>query len=407
MGRILRLILAGLVALTVIGGLIWALLPQPVAVDLVSARIAPMEVTVTAEGITRIRDPWQVTAPVTGNTTRSPVDVGDAVVQGETVIAVIQPAEPAFLDARARRLAEAAVVEAEAAVRLAEAQLSRAEVELAHFEAEYDRNKRLADRGTVSITMLENSAQAAASARAVREAALAELELTRATLDRARAQLMGPETPDPARAPADCCIRITAPVSGTVLEVADLNARLVQAGSPLLSIGDLDDLEIEVDLLSADTIGITPGTRAHVERWGGEGVIEAVVRRVDPSAFTRVSALGIEEQRVRLMLDILTPPKGRVGLGDRYRVYVRLIVWSEPAVLQVPRSALFRQDGAWSVFVAQEGRAVVQSVETGRMTADWVQVLSGLSEGQAVVAYPGARVAEGVRLTARVTGTDD
>lgn len=406
MGRYVRMILAALAVLSVIGGLVWALLPQAVAVDLVTARIAPMEMTVTAEGITRIRDPWQVTTPVTGNTTRSPVEVGDAVVQGETVVAVIQPAEPAFLDARARRLAEAAVTEAEAAVRLAEAQLSRADVELAHFEAEYDRNRRLAERGTVSITMLENSAQAAASARAVREAALAELELTRATLDRARAQLMGPETPDPARAPADCCIRIAAPVSGTVLDVADLNARLVQAGNPLLSIGNLDDLEIEVDLLSADVIGITPGTRAHVERWGGEGVIEAVVRRIEPSAFTRVSALGIEEQRVRLALDILTPPEGRVGLGDRYRVYVRLVVWSGSAVLQVPRSALFRQDGAWAVFVAQDGRAVLQTVETGRMNADWVQVLSGVSEGQMVVAYPGARVVEGVRVTARRTGID-
>lgn len=407
MGRYVRMILAGMVGLALIAALVWALLPQPVAVDLVAARVAPMEVTVTAEGITRVRDPWQVTAPVTGNTTRSPVEVGDRVVDGETVIAVIQPAEPAFLDARARRLAEAAVTEAEAAVRLAEAQLSRAEVELEHFEADFDRNRTLAARGTVSVTMLENSAQAAASARAAREAAQAELELTRATLERARAQLMGPEAQDPDRAPADCCIRITAPLSGTVLEVADLNARLVQAGSPLVSIGNLDDLEIEVDLLSADTIGIAPGTRAHVERWGGEGVIEAEVRRIDPSAFTRVSALGIEEQRVRLALDILTPPEARIGLGDRYRVYVRLVVWSDPAVLQVPRSALFRQDGQWAVFVAQDGRAELQTVETGRMTADWVQVLSGITEGQSVVAYPGARVAEGVRLTARTSGGDN
>ena len=228
--------------------------------------------------------------------------------------------------------------------------------------------------------------------QAAREAAQAELELTRATLDRARAQLMGPAPQDPSRAPADCCIRITAPVSGTVLEVSDLNARLVQAGS---------------HLLSADTIGIGPGTRAYVERWGGAGVIEAEVRRIEPSAFTRISALGIEEQRVRLALDILTPPEGRIGLGDRYRVYVRLVVWSDAAVLQVPRAALFRQDGKWAVFVAQDGRAAVQTVETGRMTADWVQVVAGVTEGQAVVAYPGARIAEGVKLTTRTTGGDD
>ena len=406
MTRYIRLILGAAAGLAVLAGLIWALLPQPVSVDLVAARVAPMEVTVTAEGMTRIRDPWQVTAPVSGNTTRSPVDVGDRVIAHETVIAVIQPAEPAFLDARARRLAEAAVTEAEAAVKLAEAQLDRAEVELAHFETEYERNRTLAARGTVSVTMLENSAQAAASARAARQAAQAELELTRATLDRARAQLMGPETPGTSGAVSDCCIRLTAPVSGTVLEVADLNARLVQAGEPLLSIGDLTDLEIEVDLLSADTIGIEAGTRAHVERWGGEGVIEARVRRIDPSAFTRVSALGIEEQRVRLLLDILSPPEMRAGLGDRYRVYVRIVVWSGQDVLQVPRSALFRQDGQWAVFVAENDRAAVRVVETGRMTADWVQILSGVNEGQDVVAYPGSRVSAGVKLTARSTGTD-
>lgn len=406
MTRYIRLILGAIAALAVIGGLFWALLPQPVPVDLVKARIAPMEVTVTAEGMTRIREPWQVTAPVTGNTTRSPVETGDHVTAGETIVAVIQPAEPAFLDARARRLAEAAVTEAEAAVKLAEAQLERADVELIHFEAELERNKTLAQRGTVSVTMLENSAQAAASARAARQAAQAELELTRATLDRARAQLMGPEAPEAGGAISECCIRLTAPVSGTVLDVADQNARLVQAGAPLLSIGDLDDLEIEVDLLSADTIGITPGTRAHVERWGGEGVIEAEVRRIDPSAFTRISALGIEEQRVRLLLDITSPPENRAGLGDRYRVYVRIVVWSAQDVLQVPRAALFRQDGQWALFVAQDDRAAIRIVETGRMTADWVQIISGIADGESVVAYPGSRVDAGVRLTARTVGAD-
>lgn len=406
MTRYIRLIFGAIAALAVIGGLFWALLPQPVPVDLVKARIAPMEVTVTAEGMTRIREPWQVTAPVTGNTTRSPVETGDHVTAGETIVAVIQPAEPAFLDARARRLAEAAVTEAEAAVKLAEAQLERADVELIHFEAELERNKTLAQRGTVSVTMLENSAQAAASARAARQAALAELELTRATLDRARAQLMGPEAPEAGGAISECCIRLTAPVSGTVLDVADQNARLVQAGAPLLSIGDLDDLEIEVDLLSADTIGIAPGTRAHVERWGGEGVIEAEVRRIDPSAFTRISALGIEEQRVRLLLDITSPPENRAGLGDRYRVYVRIVVWSAQDVLQVPRAALFRQDGQWALFVAQDDRAAIRIVETGRMTADWVQIISGIADGESVVAYPGSRVDAGVRLTARTVGAD-
>ena len=233
-------------------------------------------------------------------------------------------------------------------------------------------------------------------------AARSEADLQRAALLRAQAQLLGPQTGTGAS--GDCCFDVKAPQSGTVLSVENHSARLVLAGLPLLTIGDLQDLEIEVDLLSADAVRIAPGALAEVDRWGGEGLLQARVRRVDPSAFTKVSALGIEEQRVRVRLDILTPPDRRIGLGDNFRVFVRIAEWAEADVLQVPVSALFRQDGNWAVFRQVDGRAVLTPVEVGRQTGTDAQILSGLAEGAAVVAFPGNKVENGVRLTARPDG---
>lgn len=395
--------IATIVAL-VLGGLVWALRPAPVLVDLVAARYGPMQVTVSAEGITRVRDTWRVTAPVTGEARRSPVHIGDAVTVGDTVVAVIEPAEPPFLDARARRLAEAAVAEAEAAVRLAEANLFRTETELSHFEAELDRTRALTERGARPTAMLEDAEQAALSARAARDVARSELDMRRATLARMQAQLEGPATPV-ADGPATCCVEITAPRTGVVLDLADESARMVTAGEILLTIGDPTDLEIRVDLLSNDAIGVAPGTHARIERWGGDAVLEAEVRQIEPSAFTRVSALGIEEQRVPVVLDILTPALERGGLGDRYRVYVTLVTWQGTNVLQVPQSALFRAAGQWALFVEVGGRAVRRPVEVGQMSGDWAEIVSGLAEGERVIAYPGSSIEEGTRLEPRETRT--
>lgn len=381
--------------------LVWAMWPRPVAVDLAAVTHAPMEVTVQAEGMTRVRDTYVVTAPTTGTTARSPVQVGDAVVGGETVVAVIQPAEPAFLDARARAQAEAAITEAQAAVRLAEVQLAQAEADLAYAAAQADRNRALAERGTIPLRVQEDSDQRAATAAAAVEAARFDLDLHRATLARMEAQLRGPAPEAPA--PGDCCLRLTAPQGGTVLEVTDMNARLVQAGTPLVTIGDLADLRIEVDLLSSDAVRVTPGMTARIDRWGGTGDLAAVVERVDPSGFTRVSALGIEEQRVRVTLALQTPPEERPGLGDRFRVNVRIAVWQADGVLQVPQSTLFRQGDGWAVLRETGGRAVLTPVEIGQANDTMAEVLSGLAAEDRVIAYPGNRVADGDRVAPRVT----
>ncbi|PQO22203.1 RND transporter [Rhodobacteraceae bacterium WD3A24] len=400
----LRIAVGALAALGAIAALIWALWPSPVPVDMAEARVAPMRVTVNADGVARIREPWLITAPVSGRAERSPVEAGDRVEADETVVAVIEPADPAFLDARALRQAEAAVAEARAALRLAEVNVDNAQADLEHAQAHHRRNVELAERGTIAQSTLEDSARAVVNATNALEAARREVELRQASLERAQAQLIGSGVrTEPVRA-ADCCHRITAPHDGTVLGVENVSARLVQAGEPLLTIGDLADIEIEAEILSTDAVRLVEGADALVERWGGDATLPARLRRIEPAAFTRVSALGIEEQRVRVHLDLLAPPEQRPRLGDGYRVFVRIVEWEGEEVLQIPISALFRSDGGWAVFAVAEGRAVHTPVEIGRRTRTHAQVTGGLEPGARVVAFPSEEIADGVRLIERAEG---
>lgn len=379
------------------GGLVWALWPQPMSVDLARVTRGPLQETISAEGITRVREPYAITAPITGTAERAPVDVGDAVVQGQTVLAVIRPADPALMDARTRAQAEAAVTEARAALELADTNLRRAISGLSNAQTDLDRARALSAAGTISQRALEQAQQAFTDATQALAAARAERELHQATLVRAQAQLLGP---DDLRANGGA-VTLVAPLTGTVLEVVDTSSRLVQAGAPLVSVGDLGDLEIEVDLLSSDAVRVAVGARALIDRWGGDATLDARVRRIEPAAFTRVSALGIEEQRVRLKLDFTTPPEARAGLGDRYRVFVRVVTWEGVDILQVPQAALFRSDGGWAVFRAIDGIARLTPVQVGRQAEGQAQVLGGLAEGEVVILYPASTLADGAAVAAR------
>lgn len=396
--------MAGGAALAAVAGFVWALMPEPAAVDLSVATRAPMEVTVAAEGMTRVRDTWSVSAPITGTVGRSPVQKGDPVTGGETVVAQIRPAAPDLLDSRSRLQAEAAVTEAQAAVRQSEVLLAKSEADLSYAEGQLARNRELSERGIISKTLLEDSEQRVSAASAAAEAARYDLELHRATLERMQAQLFDPEHALANGNGTDCCVPVTAPHSGTILDVTDMSARLVQAGAPLLEIGDLGDLQIEVDLLSSDAVQVPPDARAYIERWGGEPALAAHVTHIDPAGFTRVSALGIEDQRVRLRLDLDTPQAERPRLGDRFRVFVRVVLWSGADVLQVPQSALFRHEGGWAVFRSIAGRAVLTPVTIGRATPDAVQITDGLEAGDSVITYPGSRITDGARIAPRTTG---
>ncbi|MCB6176734.1 efflux RND transporter periplasmic adaptor subunit [Rhodobacter sp. Har01] len=397
----IKLVMSGMAGLALVAAAVWSLRPDPLLVDLVAVTRGPMEVTVEAEGVTRVRETWSVTAPIAGTVARSPVREGDAVVRDETEVALIRPADPPLLDARARAQAEAAVTEAQAAVRQAEVVLAQAQTDEALARAQLDRNVELARRGIIPQRALEDAEQKASAAAAALDSARAELDLHRATLARMQAQLSGPETAKTGIADGECCLRLRAPQSGTVLLVTDLNARPVQQGDLLVTIADLQDLQIEADLLSSDAVRVTPGAPVHVERWGGAGTLEARVERIDPTGFTKVSALGIEEQRVLVHMDFVTPPAARAGLGDGYRVFVRVAVWQADAILQVPQSALFRQGTDWAVFKAVAGRAVLAPVSIGQSQGGMAEVLSGLAEGDLVIAYPGNRISEGARIEAR------
>jgi multidrug efflux pump subunit AcrA (membrane-fusion protein) len=286
-----------------------------VPVDLVDVVRAPLSVTIDADGQTRIRNLYEVASPIAGTARRAPVAVGDSVVSGQTVVAMVEPVSPALLDARSRAQAEASVAEAEAALDVARSDLRRAEEEEAFARLQFDRTQTLMTRGVATVTQMETVAQGLAVAEAAVAAAQSRVAMSEGSLERAQATLARPE--GDAASAEDCCVILRAPSDGVVLSIATISEHPVQAGAPLLSVGDPTDLEIVADLLSSDAVRIGPGTRAIVERWGGPDPLEATLSHIEPAAETRVSALGIEEQRVDAIFAIETPAGGPPGPRPR------------------------------------------------------------------------------------------
>lgn len=372
---------------------------EPVPVDAEIARVAPMRVTVDVEGKTRIAEVYEVAAPIRGVVRRSPVRVGDAVIRGQTVVAIVEPAASDPLDPRSRVQAEASVREAEAGLHMARSTLRSAQEELTLAENEYRRAKELVARGVASLTRLENAEQTLGVRRAAQEAAISNLEMAKGALDRARATL---EEPDSNAEVADaCCLEIKAPADGRVLEIEMISERPVTAGARILSVGRPDDLEIVADVLSSDAVRLEVGDRAIVERWGGPVPLDARLSRIEPSAHTKVSALGIEEQRVDVVFDLVTPPEERTALGHGFSVYLRIVEWEDEDVLQVPLSALFRQGEDWAVFVLENETAIRRLVEVGQTNDRHAQILSGLSDSDKVIVHPNERIDDGTPVTLR------
>ena len=399
--KVKTLVIGGL-AVAGLGALVaWGFRPDPVPVDLAEITRGPMALTINADGKTRIRDMFEVAAPIAGNAQRSPVEVGDRVIAGKTVVAVVQPVAPTLLDARSRSQAVAAVSEAEAALQVAQSHVRQAEEDLSYAASQYDRVATLVQRGVASVTQLEDATQLRAIKEATLDAAQSSRSMAEGALARARAVLI---EPDPESAVNDsCCVELHAPTDGVVLSIASISERPVAAGAPLLTIGRPDDLEIVADLLSSDAVRVAPGSRAIVERWGGPQPLEAILRHIEPSARTKVSALGIEEQRVDVVFDLLSPPAERPGLGDGFAVFLRVVEWRADNEVQVPLSALFRDDGDWFVFRVQDGIATRVAVTPGRRNGSAAQVLDGLTAGDRVVTHPSDRVQDGVQIVDRET----
>lgn len=391
-------ILAAL-AVAVIAGFVWAFRPQPVPVDLATVAPGDLEITVADEGLARIAEVYTVSAPVAGTVLRTPVDPGDIVVRGQTVVATIEPVQPAFLDARARREIEAEVEAARSALTLAEAEVDRAEAELAFWRSDLGRQELLRQRGTIAERALDEARLQVQIRQAALETAQAAVSVRQGELRRAEAHLIDPAD-EAIAGEGVCCLQLRAPATGRVLQVMVESETVVRAGDPIVSVGDPQDMEIVVNLLSNDAVRVEEGDTAVIERWGGEP-LSARVRRVEPAGFEEVSALGINEQRVRVRLDLESPPEQWRGLGHDYRVFVRIVADRYEDVPLVPIGAIFREGADWAVFAVEDGRVVLRRVRLGAINDRAAQVLDGLAAGEAVVLHPSDRIGDGIEIVDR------
>lgn len=375
--RARRVVVATSILLLVAALVALALRPVPLPVEVAEAVRGPFEVTVDEEGHTRVRERFVVSAPVAGELQRVTLEAGDPIERGQPV-ATILPAPPTPLDRRTRAELEERLRGAEASLRSAEAARSFAEAELA-------RARRLAESGALARRSLEDAeVRAEAAARQVDEARAIARAL-RAQLGRGDGGGLSP-------------IELLAPASGSILRIHQESATVVAPGTPILEIGDPSDLEVVTDLLSEEAVAIPAGAPVLVERWGGPKPLRGKVRRVEPSAFTKISALGVEEQRVNVVIDLVDPPEERRGLGDRYRVVTRIVTFSTDDATTVPTGALFRDRQGWRVFVVEEGTARIRSVRIGQRSPQRVQILEGLAPGERVILYPGERIADGAKV---------
>ena len=400
--RLIKRLLLGAFALAIVLLFVFALMPSPVLVDTAEIGRGTLEVTVDEEGETRIREIYTVSAPIGGKVLRAPREIGDSVEKNKTLVAIIQPVDPSFLDVRRRRELEAAVAAAEAAVSHTQTEIVRAQAELRFAESEVERAKSLARRGTVSKRTLEKAQMDVDVRRAYVQQSRANLDLRQRELDSAKARLIGPQTRiDTGGNGEHGFVEVYAPESGRVLKIQTESEQVVRPGEALLEIGDPQDLEIVVDLLSTDAVKVIEGASAHVEGWGGGKDLKAKVRRIDPAGFTKVSALGIEEQRVNTILDFEDPKENWKQLGHDFRVFVRVTVWKNDDVLRVPLSALFRSADSWAVFKVIDGHAKLTPVDIGQRNTEHAQILDGLDAGDRVILHPSDRVVHDIGVEER------
>lgn len=372
----------------------------PVAVDVAQVDQGGVEIAIEGEGKTRVREIYTVSAPITGRMDRITFESGDAVTAEETVLARIEPADPTFLDVRSAAQARADLDAAKAAVDLARAKLTRAEAERTFARSELKRAEELFQRANVSERALERAQLEERTRSAEVETARSDLSVALASLEAAKARLIQP-TDQRGKRPDSCCVAVRSPISGQVLRVPDKSERVVTSGDPLIEVGNPADLEAVIDVLSTDAVKVKPGDAAFIQHWGGGDALAAVVSRVEPAGFMKISALGIEEQRVNVILNITAPPADWVRLGDQYRVEARIIVDDVSHVTRVPVSALYRRGEAWALFKLDGGRAREQVVEVGLRSDTYAEIKSGAGVGDTVVVHPGNKIKDGVRVRAR------
>jgi HlyD family secretion protein len=377
--------------------LVWALAPRPVPVDVAAITAGRFVATVDEDGKTRIRERYVVAAPLSGRMSRIRAKAGDPVTAGE-VITSITPSPAPFLDPRARREVEERIGAAEAVRARTIAVLERARAQAAQAERDYQRTQTLTERGISTTQALERADLAHRIAD--RDLRAAEFQDHAAEHDLAQAKAVLARYHDGADAALDRW-SITTPVSGVVLKVLQESETVVLPGTALVEIGDPRDLEIVVDVLSSDAVEIRRGADVSIERWGGTGALAGRVRRIEPAAFTKISTLGVEEQRVNVLIDLTSPPDAWAGLGDGFRVDARITVLTLEETTIVPTGALFRVGDTWTVYVANNGRAEPRPIELRRRSGRVAAVAAGVAAGDQVIVYPSDQIAAGVRVAPR------
>jgi HlyD family secretion protein len=388
-----------LVALAVAAGLALGFLPQAVPVDVAAVTRGPLVVAAEEEGKTRVRERFVVSAPIAGYARRIGLRAGDAVRAGQ-VLAAIEPARSSALDPRSRVQAEAQVRAAGAAAAAARenARAAAAQGDLARQELE--RTESLRRANFISAQALDRARSEFDRSQAARLAADHAASVARFELEVARAALA--RTAGVPGGKAAETVEVRAPVAARVLKVLHESEGAVPAGQALLEIGDPESLEAEIEVLSTHAVKMAPGTRVIFDRWGGETRLVGAVRIVEPAGFTKISALGVEEQRVRVIVDFTSPRDEWRRLGDGYRLEARFILWEGDAVLQAPSGALSRQGGGWAAFVVEGGRAKLRPVEIGQRAGLQTEIRSGLAVGETLVSHPDDRIRDGVRVKPRL-----
>lgn len=404
MKNVRRLVIV-LIAAGIIVAIAQALRPQPVRVDVAQVTRGPLRVTIDEDGKTRIRERYVVSAPLAGRLLRINKDPGDTVEATKTRLATLEPSDPQLLNPRELAAAEAREKAAEAAYQRADPALEQARAALEFAESDLARQRKLRRSGATSVTDLQNAELLFRSRSEAFRAATFAADIARYELEQARAALLPARSAgeDPAVNASDSAWRfeIYAPIDGRVLRLFQESSAVVSPGAPLLEVGDPTDLELEIDVLSSDAVQINPGDEVVIEHWGGAYPLRGSVRLVEPSAFTKISALGVEEQRVYVIVELLDLVQERRTLGDGFRVEVRIVIWESDDVLRVPVSALFRDGDKWLVFIVRDGKAMRQVLELGHRNGLMAEVVDGLQEGEQVIVHPSDTIMDGVDIEPR------
>jgi HlyD family secretion protein len=386
-------------AAVIAAALTYAFWPRPTLVDMAQVTTAPMQVTINEEGRTQVHDAYVVSTPIAGRLMRLTVHAGDK-VSADSVVARMLPTSPAALDARTREQASANVKAAEAALRVAEADVHKAQADRDLAEANLERTRRLYDSGIVSKAALDTVERTARAANAALDTARAAISMRIAELNNARAALISVDDTGDA---GDSVVALVAPVSGSVLRIMQRSEITVPAGTPILEIGNIEtDLEVVAELLSTDAVQIAPGDAVIIDNWGGADVLHGTVSRIEPWGYTKVSALGVEEQRVTVTIAFTSPYADRTALGHGFRVETRIVTWTDEAALTVPSGALFRNgtDG-WALFVVRDGAAVLTPVTVAANNGLTAAISEGVAAGDPIVLYPPAGLEDGQSVAKR------